>query len=148
MNDVIHEQISVKSSVAMWFWFKFCKRKRLVFNLVFEKYTVILVKLLSAFSANCNTSTNFFIYVHRRRDVLGWLHTCNVTAYHNTVSWQCGRDSWPRNISNVGCAVTLEAFSVYCRYLAVTSKGWYGYGRSRCRRATRDRVTYQKLVTR
>jgi hypothetical protein len=24
---------------------------------------------------------------------------CNVTAYRNAVSWQCGRDSWPRNIS-------------------------------------------------
>jgi hypothetical protein len=25
-----------------------------------------------------------------------WVHTCNVTTYRNTVSWQCGRDSWPR----------------------------------------------------
>jgi len=24
--------------------------------------------------------------------VLGWVHTCNVTAYRNTVSWPCGRD--------------------------------------------------------
>ena len=67
--------------------------------------------------------------------MLGWVHTCNVTAYRNTVSWQCGRDSWPRNVSKFGYAVTLQAFSVRCRYLAVASKGWYGYGRSRCGRA-------------
>ena len=67
---------------------------------------------------------------------LGWVHTCNVTAYRNTVSWQCGRDSWPRNVSNVGHAVTLRAFSACCRYLAVASEGWYGYGLSRCGHAT------------
>jgi hypothetical protein len=72
----------------------------------------------------------------RHHDILGWVHTCNVTTYRNTVSWQCGRDSWPRNISKVGYAVTLRACSVRCRYLAVASKGWYGYGRSRCGRAT------------
>ena len=65
-----------------------------------------------------------------------WVHTCNVTAYRNTVSWQCGRDSWPRNVSKVGYAVTLRACSVCCRYLAVASKGWYGYGLSRSERAT------------
>jgi len=64
------------------------------------------------------------------------VHTCNVTAYSNTVSWQCGRDSWPRNVSKVSYAVTLRACSVCCRYLAVASKGWYGYGRSRRGRAT------------
>jgi len=69
-------------------------------------------------------------------NLLGWVHTCNVTAYRNTVSWQCGRDSWPRNVSEVSYAVTLRACSVCCRYLAVASKGWYGYGRSRCGRAT------------
>ena len=68
--------------------------------------------------------------------LLGWVHTCNVTAYRNTVSWQCGRDSWPRNLSNVGYAVALRVCSVCCRYLAVASKGWYGYGLSRCGRAT------------
>jgi hypothetical protein len=67
---------------------------------------------------------------------LGWVHTCNVTAYRNTGSWQCGRDSSPRNVLKVGYEVTLRAFSVCCRYLAVASKGSYGYGRSRCRRAT------------
>jgi len=67
---------------------------------------------------------------------LGWIHAWNVTAYRNTVSWRCGRDSCPRNVSKVGYAVTLRAFSVYCRYLIVSSKGWYGYGRSRCGRAT------------
>ena len=36
----------------------------------------------------------------------------------------------------VGYAVTLRACSVCCRYLSVASKGWYGYGRSRCGRAT------------
>ena len=73
---------------------------------------------------------------HRHCVILGWVHTCNVTAYRNTVSWQCGRDSCPRNVSKVGYAVTLRACSVCCRYLAVASKGWYGYGRSRCGRAT------------
>jgi hypothetical protein len=70
------------------------------------------------------------------RFLLGWVHTCNVTVYRNTVSWQYGRDSWPRNVSKVGYAVTLRACSVCCRYLAVASKGWYGYGLSRCGRAT------------
>ena len=67
---------------------------------------------------------------------LGWVNTCNVTAYRNIVYWQCGRDSCPRNVSKVGYAVTLRACSVCCRYVAVASKGWYGYGRSRCGRAT------------
>ena len=66
--------------------------------------------------------------------ILGWVHTCNVTAYRSTVSWQCGRDSCPRNVSKVGYAVTLRACSVCCRYLAVAL--WYGYGLSRCGRAT------------
>jgi hypothetical protein len=39
-----------------------------------------------------------------------WLHTCNITAHRNTVSWRCGRDSCPRNVSKVGYAVTLRAF--------------------------------------
>jgi hypothetical protein len=65
-----------------------------------------------------------------------WVHTCNVTTYRNTVSWQCERDSWPRNVSKVGYAVTLRAFSVCSRYLAVDSKGWYSYGLSRSGRAT------------
>ena len=68
--------------------------------------------------------------------ILEWVHTCNVTAYRNTLSWQCGRDSLRRNVSKVGYAVALRASSVCCRYLAVASKGWYGYGRSRCGRAT------------
>jgi hypothetical protein len=50
---------------------------------------------------------------------LGWVHTCNVT-----VSWQCGRDSRPRNVSKVGYALTLRACPVCCQYLAVASKGW------------------------
>ena len=120
----------------------------------------------------CNASCIFVLCA-----LLGWVDTCNVTAYRNTVSWQCGRDSWQRNVSKVGYAVTLWACSVCCRYLAIASKGWYGYGRSRCGRATwrwhackggytlvtlprivtpyrdsvdgtRDRITYQKLVTR
>jgi hypothetical protein len=59
-----------------------------------------------------------------------WIYTCNVSAYRNTISWQCGRDSWPRNVSKVGYAVTLRAYKVRCRYLAVASKWWYGYGLS------------------
>ena len=77
-----------------------------------------------------------FITVNVRLFCLGWLHTCNVTAYRNTVSWQCGRDSWPRNVSKVGYAVRLRAYLLCYRYLAVVSNGWYGYGRSRCGRAT------------
>jgi len=46
---------------------------------------------------------------------LGWVHTCNVTAYRNTVSWKCGRDSWSRNVSKVGYALTLWACSLCCR---------------------------------
>jgi len=68
--------------------------------------------------------------------ILGWVHTCNITVYRNTVSWQCGRDSWPRKVSKVGYAVKLRACSVCCRYLAVASNGWYGYGQSRCGRPT------------
>jgi hypothetical protein len=68
--------------------------------------------------------------------VYRWVHTCDVTAYRNTVSWRCWRDSWPRNVSKVGYAVTLRACSARCRYLAVASKEWYGYGLSRSGRAT------------
>jgi hypothetical protein len=53
---------------------------------------------------------------------------CNITAYRNTVSWQCGRDLWPCNVSKVGYVVTLWTYSVHCRYLAVTSKWWYSNG--------------------
>ena len=41
-----------------------------------------------------------------------------------------------RNVSKVGYAVKLRACSVCCRYLAVASKVWYGYGLSRCGHAT------------
>jgi len=54
-----------------------------------------------------------------------------VTSYREN-----GRDSLPRNVSKVGYALTLRACSVRCRYLAVASKGWYGYGLSRYGRAT------------
>jgi hypothetical protein len=68
--------------------------------------------------------------------LLRWEHTCNVTAYRNTVSWQCGRDSWACNISKVGYAVTIRACSMRYRNLAITSKGLYGYGLSRSGCAT------------
>jgi hypothetical protein len=77
---------------------------------------------------------------------LSWVHTCNVTTYRNTVSWQCGRDSWPRYVSKVGYAVTLRACSVRCRYLSVASKGWYGYGLSRSGRATWHVTTVRSLA--
>ena len=32
---------------------------------------------------------------------LRWVKTCNVTPYRNAVSWQRGRDSWPRNITGL-----------------------------------------------
>jgi hypothetical protein len=66
----------------------------------------------------------------------GWVHTCNVTVYRNTVSWQCGRDSLPHNVSKAGYALMLRACSVRCRYLTIASKGWYGYGLSKSGRAT------------
>jgi hypothetical protein len=82
---------------------------------------------------------NLCLHIHKRYRYAFqqvWVHTCNVTAYRNTVLWQCGRDTCPRNVSKVGYPVNLRAFSVCCRYLAVASKGWYGNGRSRCGRAT------------
>jgi hypothetical protein len=88
--------------------------------------------LYSTLQPLCSTC---FCY-KKKRDVLRWVHTCDVTAYRNTVLWQRGRDSCPRNLSKVGYAVTLRACSVCCQYLAVASKEWYGYGRSRCGRAT------------
>jgi hypothetical protein len=45
-------------------------------------------------------------------------------------------DSWPRTVPKLGYAVTLRACSVRCRYLAVASKGWYGYGLSMSGRTT------------
>jgi hypothetical protein len=95
----------------------------------------LLRKLCTVTSIELCTFTSYMTAVSVLNS-LGWVHTCNVTAFRNTVSWQCWRDSWPRNVSKVGYAVTLRARSVCCRYLAVASKGWYGYGRSRCGRAT------------
>jgi hypothetical protein len=68
--------------------------------------------------------------------ILRWVHTWNITAYRNTISWKCGQDSWPCNVSKVGYMVTLRACSVRCRYLAVASKGWYSFGLSRSGCAT------------
>jgi hypothetical protein len=76
-----------------------------------------------------------------RAACLRWVHTCNVTAYRNTVPWRCGRDSWPRNVSKVGYAAW--ACSVRCPYLVVASKGWYGYGLSRYGRSTWHITTVQ-----
>jgi len=67
---------------------------------------------------------NFLLLISHTKFALGWLHTCNVTAYRNTASWQCGRDLRQPNISKVGYAVTLRACSLCCRYLAVASKGY------------------------
>ena len=53
----------------------------------------------------------------------------NVTPYRDSVDGTCD------HVSKVGYAVTLRACSMCCRYLAVASKGWYGYGLSRCGRA-------------
>jgi hypothetical protein len=72
------------------------------------------------------------------RHALRWVH---VTAYRNAVSWQCGRDSWPRNVTKGGYAVTLRTCSVRCRYLAVASKECYGYGLSSSGCATRHVIT-------
>jgi len=88
--------------------------------------------LYSTLQPLCSTCS----WYTKKRDVLRWVHTCNVTAYRNTLLWQRGQDSCPRNVSKVGYAVTLRACSVCCRYLAFASKEWYGYGRSRCGRAT------------
>jgi hypothetical protein len=64
------------------------------------------------------------------------VHICNVTAFRNAVSWHCSRDLWPRNVLDVGYAITLRACSLRRRYLAVVSKGWCGYGLNRTGRAT------------
>jgi hypothetical protein len=60
---------------------------------------------------------------------------CNVTTYHNIISWPCGRYSWPHNVSKVGYVVTLRACWVRCQCLAVASRWWYGYGLSKYSRA-------------
>jgi hypothetical protein len=99
---------------------------------------------LTALTLVSNTVPNAQVHLSTRRPLCSFedaVHIkvgthCNVTAYRNTVSWQCGRDSWPRNVSRVDYAVTLWACSVRCRYLAVASKGWYGYGLSRYGRST------------
>ena len=52
------------------------------------------------------TGLERYCYTSMSGHILGWVHTCNITAYRNTVSWQCGRGSWPRNVSKVGYAVT------------------------------------------
>ena len=79
-------------------------------------------------------------------ETLSWVHICNVTAYRNAESWRCGRDSWPRNVTKVGYAVTLRACSACCWYLVVASKGWCGYGLSRCERATWHVTTYRSFL--
>jgi hypothetical protein len=68
------------------------------------------------------TNCTFKIYIYCEviagpsgRVVEGWVHTCNVTTYRNTVSWQCGRDSWPRNVSKVVYAVTSPVHTVTIR---------------------------------
>jgi len=45
---------------------------------------------------------SYSVRTNQQFDTQGLVHTCNITAYRNTVSWQCGRDSWPRNVSKVG----------------------------------------------
>jgi hypothetical protein len=50
------------------------------------------------------------LFITTTRCVKVWVHTCNLTAYRNTVSWQCGRDSWPRNLWRDGFAVRLRHF--------------------------------------
>jgi hypothetical protein len=81
-------------------------------------------------------------YPRRHTSFLRWVRSCNVTMYRNTVSWQCERDSWLRTLSKVSYAVMLRASSVRCRYLAVESKGWYGYDQSRSERATWHVTTF------
>jgi hypothetical protein len=83
---------------------------------------------------NCMTGRDHCHMIVRGTSInitLRLVHTCNVTASRNTIAWQCGWDSSPHNISKVGYAIMLQACSVRCRYLAIVSKGWYGYGLSR-----------------
>jgi hypothetical protein len=68
--------------------------------------------------------------------MLRCVHICDVNANRNTVSWQCGRDSLPHNVSKFDYAVTLRACSVRCRYLVVASMGLYSYGLRKSGRAT------------
>jgi len=44
-------------------------------------------------------SYTHYIVLYVLSCILRWVHTCNVTAYRNTVSWQ-------HNVSKVGYAVT------------------------------------------
>jgi hypothetical protein len=90
------------------------------------KITLSTRNLTAPDSGHVSDNTAFEKNASTQRNFLGWVHTCNVTAYRNTVSWQCRRNSCTRNVSKVGYAVTLRTFLVCCRYLAVASKGWYG----------------------
>jgi hypothetical protein len=58
------------------------------------------------------------VYMHKMVRVVRFkvCTHCNVTVYRNTLPLQCGRDSWPRNVSKVGYAVMLQACSVRCQY--------------------------------
>jgi hypothetical protein len=49
-------------------------------------------------------------------------HTCNVTALRNTVSWQCGRDLCPRNVSKVGYGVTIFWYVTRSRVSSTLSR--------------------------
>jgi hypothetical protein len=100
-------------------------------NLNYTAYAVALTMLYNHFL--CSVIHKFY---QKAWSTLNVGTRCNVTAYRNAVPWRCGRDSWPRDVSKLGFAVTLRACLVRCRYLAVTSKGWYGYGLSRSGRAT------------
>jgi hypothetical protein len=104
---------------------------------------ILCRSMSSGYQAGYSTevTVNFAPWPHDSRALLRWVHICNFTAYRNTVSWQCWGDSWPRNVSTVGDAVTLWAISVRCRYLAVASKGWNRYGLSRSERATWHVIT-------
>jgi len=58
----------------------------------FEQITTNTYLCTGCYSATCKIQNNVVKGGHNR----------NVTAHCNTVSWQCGRDSWPRNVSKVG----------------------------------------------
>jgi hypothetical protein len=83
-------------------------------------------------SPDCQTRSQSLYWLSYPAPVLRWAHTCNVTTYRNTISWQCG---WTSNVSKVDYVVTLLACSMHCWYLVITSKGWYGYSLSRSGRA-------------
>jgi hypothetical protein len=90
---------------------------------------VILIINYSAFGKSlCNWATvrRFGFQYRKLVDITSSaFYKCTATL-RTQICRKCLRIK--RNVSKVSYAVSLLAFSVRCRYLAVASDGWYGYG--------------------